>query len=84
MKQLLIEESMPALKSPYLADFQKQVQLTGSFPSRPDTCPENDWQECFCWYLNYLMTHEREQEATQIIDAAVNDDSLYLFPPGEE
>ena len=80
MKQLLIEESMPALKSPYLADFKQQVQLTSSLPSRLDGCPENDWQECVCWYLNYLMTHERVQEAAQIIDDAVNDDTLYTYP----
>lgn len=80
MKQLLIEESMPALKSPYLADFKQQVQLTSSLPSRLDGCPENDWQECVCWYINYLMTHERVQEAAQIIDDAVNDDTLYTYP----
>ena len=80
MKHLLIEESMPSFRSPFLATVQEQVRRTEALPQRPEDIPENDWQECLCWYLFYLMTHKREQEAATLIDNWVDDDYMFSFP----
>ncbi|MBQ3960579.1 MAG: hypothetical protein II683_02180 [Muribaculaceae bacterium] len=81
MKQLLIEESMPTLNSPLLSDFKQQVEQTeGMMPHPPVDADRAQWQQCLCWYVNYLMTHNRSDEAATLIDAWVNDDSLLDFP----
>lgn len=78
MKHLLIEVSVPTLKSD-LALYQSQIMATGSLPDMSGK-DASMIQDLNLWYADYLMSQERNHDAAIFIDSLVFDDNAHQLP----
>ncbi len=76
MKQLLIEESMPLLKSD-LSNQAATIEATGQLPSKEELSKNGELR---LWCVCYLVKESRHSEAALLVDSIVFDEDASQLP----
>ncbi len=79
MKQLLIEQSVPELKSD-ITLYRKEIEFSGKIPSMHDI-PAAVANDLRVWCAQHLMLKNKCKEAATFIDSVIFDDSIMAEMP---